>query len=157
MDEFKKHTTRSQFDDLMNRLCKGYLDRELNEKAKTMDEKLTVFDFHFLAMVTGTDFEQSKVASQLSLEERAEEVEIELFSAKLKDEVKVWLDYKRALAAWEASIRRKKKQDSHDQENLIRDKADSWCSIACRVSKVPEDGVIPSSLRAWPHGRKRSP
>ena len=140
--EFKKHTTEAQFDDLMNRLCKGYLDKELHEKAKTMDAKLSVWDFRFLVMVTGK--EAPKVSGPRSLEVQAEEVEVALFKEKLDGEVKLWNEYKRGKAAWEASTRQAKRQDNNAQGIRIIEKANSVCTDYTPVSKLCQDGV-----QAW--------
>jgi hypothetical protein len=76
--EFKKHTTTAQFDDLYQRLVKGYLDKELSEKVKLMDPELRVFDFRFLSNVTG---QQLKVPGQRST--NTEVVELQAEQAEL--------------------------------------------------------------------------
>ena len=53
LPEFKVHTTEKQLVDLRNRMVRGYLDKELNEKTKPMDSKLVAADFRFLSMITG--------------------------------------------------------------------------------------------------------
>ena len=53
MPEFQRHTTAQQMQDLITRLSKGYLDKELNEKARMQDPALTALDFHFLSIIAG--------------------------------------------------------------------------------------------------------
>lgn len=142
MPEFQKHTTESQMVDLISRLSKGYLDRELNEKAKAQDPQLTVHDFRFLSMITG---KQSKVPgpSPATLDEQAGDIELEQFKAKLRIETDKWVEYQRALQVWQAETRKQKRTDNIAQENLIKEKADDFCSLYCPVSKLSEDGVVP--------------
>ena len=150
MPEFKQHTTESQFQDLMTRLSKGYLDRELHEKAKTMDEKLTVWDFRFLTMITGK--EVVKVQGPTSLEHQAQECEIALFVEKLKDEVKLWLEYKRAKQVWDANTRAAKRKEDKIQDIEIKQLADNFCSTWAPIAKKSEEAVTPfvcESIATW--------
>jgi hypothetical protein len=62
---------------MINRLSKGYLDRELHEKANTMGEKPTVRDFRFLSMITGKD--AVKVPGHMPLEQQYQDCESALF------------------------------------------------------------------------------
>ena len=151
MPEFKQHTTAAQMEDLTNRLCKGYLDKELNEKARLQDPKLNVHDFRFLSMITG---KESKVPGQGSstLEERAASIEVEQFKEKLKADTDKWVMYRRALEVWQAETKRQKREDNKTQEELITEFANDFCTISAPVSKLSEDGVIPyicDSVSSW--------
>ena len=151
MPEFQQHTTAVQMEDLTTRLFKGYLDRELNEKAKAQDPKLTVHDFRFLSMITG---KQSKVPGpeSLSLEEQAENIDIEQFQDKLKGETEKWDTYQRALQVWQAETRQQKRDDNRAQEKLITDFSDAFCNNFFPVSRLSEDGVVPyicDCLSTW--------
>jgi len=148
--EFQKHTTARQMDDLMNRLTKGYLDKELNEKAKYQDPKLTVHDFRFLSMITG---QQSKVqGSSVGLEEQAEDIEMEQFKEKLKADTEKWVMYQRNFQVWQAETRKQKREDNQTQEEAIKLFADKFCTNFCPVSRLTEDGVVPyicESVSGW--------
>ena len=56
---------RPSFKTRLTGLAKGYVDREFHEKAKTMDDKLTVWDFRFLSIITGKDV--VNIACRMSL------------------------------------------------------------------------------------------
>ena len=151
MPEFQQHTTQAQMTDLTNRLSKGYLDKELNEKAKLQDPNLTVHDFRFLSMITG---KQSKVQGLGSkdLEEKAGEIELEQFKKKLQGDVEKWVLYKRSLQVWQAETRKQKRENNKAQEDAIQERSDSFCSLFCPVARLSEDGVIPficESINAW--------
>ena len=151
LPEFQQHTTAAQMEDLINRLSKGYLDKELNEKARLQDPKLTVHDFRFLRMITG---KQSKVPGPESatLEERAESIEVEQFKEKLKADTEKWVLYRRALQVWQAETRKQKREDNQSQETLITDFAHKFCTDFAPVSRLPEEGVIPyicECISAW--------
>ena len=142
MPQFQQHTTVQQMADLMSRLSKGYLDKELNEKARMQDPALTVHDFRFLSMVTGKQLKVPGPGS-LSLEERAEDIEVMQFKEKLTSETEKWVMYKRQLDIWQAATRKQKREDNQAQETQITKFADTWCSTYMPVSKLSEDGVIP--------------
>ena len=42
LPDIKPHTTEAEIQDLVNKLNNGYLDKEIHEKAKTMDAQLTI-------------------------------------------------------------------------------------------------------------------
>ena len=142
MPEFKQHTTEAQMEDLITRLCKGYLDKELNEKARLQDPKLTVHDFRFLIMITG---KQSKVQGpgSATLEERAESIEVEQFMQKLKADTEKWVLYQRALQVWQAETKKQKRLDNEAQEALITEFAHKFCTNFAPVARMSEEGVIP--------------
>ena len=94
----KQHTTEAQLQDLVNRRSKGYLDRELHEKANTVDEKLTIRDLRFLSMITRK--EVVKVPGHMRLEQQAQDCAVALFVDKLNVVVALWLDYRRSQQAW---------------------------------------------------------
>ena len=129
MHEFQKHTTAQQMADLITKHSKGYLDKELNEKARVQDSALTVFDFRFLSMITGKQLKVSGPGSA-TLEERAEDIEVQQFREKLKKETELYVMYKRQLQISHAQTRRQKCEDNQTQEKLITDFSDSWCSTA---------------------------
>ena len=142
MPQFKQHTTAQQMADLMTRLSKGYLDKELSEKAKMQDPALTVHDFRFLSMITGKQFKVPGPESA-TLEERAEEIEVQQFKQKLTSEADKFVMYRRQFDIWQAATRKQRTDDNKDQEKLIQKFADTWCSTYFPVSKLSEDGVIP--------------
>ena len=94
-----------------------FLDRELHEKAKTMVEKLIEWDFRCLTMTTATD--GIKVQGPESLEQETQACDMAIFLEKLTAEVMVWLDYRRALKAWEPNTRAAKRLDDKKQEAEI--------------------------------------
>ena len=143
MPEFKQHTTAPQMGDLINRLCKGYLDKELNEKAKMQDPKLTVHDFRFLSMITGTQVKSVQGPGSVTLELRAESIEVEQFKEKLKGDTDKWVMYRRALQVWQAETRKQKREDNETQETRIAEFAHNFCTQFTPVSKLSEEGVIP--------------
>ena len=106
------------------------------------DPALSVFDFLFLSMITGKQLKVSGPGSA-NLEERAEEIEVQQFSEKLKKETELYNMYKRQLQVSQAQTRRQKREDNQTQEKTITDFSDSWCSTYCPVGKLSEDGVIP--------------
>ena len=142
MPEFQQHTTAAQMEDLINRLCRGYLDKELNEKARLQDPKLTVHDFRFLSMITG---KQSKVQGpgSATLEQRAESIEVEQFKDKLKADTDKWILYRRSLQVWQSETRKLKREDNQTQEKKITEFADKFCTDFTPVSRLSEDGVVP--------------
>ena len=135
MPEFQKHTTAEQFEDLMNRLCKGFLDRELHEKAKVMDEHVTVHDFRFLSMLTGQQAKASGAGSA-TLEDRADGVELELFKVKLQEESQRWLAYRRAIQAWEAETRQQKRDDCKRTETMVAEAIETFFDPEIRSPNI---------------------
>ena len=141
LPEIKQHTTEVDFQDLANRLSKSYLDSELHEKAKTMDDKLTVWDFRFVTMIIGK--EVVKVQCLTPLEQQAQECEIAVFFERLTAEVMVWLDYRCALQAWESNGRVAKRREDKTQEADIIEVVEAFCSTWSHIAKESEDAVIP--------------
>ena len=153
MPDFKVHTTEAQWTDLCGRLCKGYLDKELAEKAKAQDPKLTVHDFRCLSMVTGKNLAvQGPRSTELTIDQRAESILVEQFKEKLKDEVELFVKFRRQLQVWQADTRKEKREHNETQEKNIEKTADSFCSLYAPVSKLSEDRVIPyicDSISNW--------
>lgn len=141
--EIKQHTTKDQFNDLYERLIKGYLDKELNEKAKCMDPNLTVLDFRFLSTVTGV---QLKVLGQRStvgeLEEKAELGELNLFQAKLERETNIYVNFRRAQDMYEAQTARDKRQQSKELATQIETSALNFVKEVAPVFKVSDDSAV---------------
>ena len=74
------------------------------------DPALSVFDFLFLSMITGKQLKVSGPGSA-TLDERAEEIEVQQFSEKLKKETELYIMYKRQLQISQAQTRRQKCDD----------------------------------------------
>ena len=74
------------------------------------DPALTVFDFRFLSMITGKQLKVSGPGSA-TLEERAEDIEVQQFKEKLKKETELYIMYKRQLQISQAQTRRQKCDD----------------------------------------------
>jgi hypothetical protein len=53
LPQYKQQPTEAQIQYLVNKLNEGYLDNVLHEKANAIDEKITVWGFRFLNMITG--------------------------------------------------------------------------------------------------------
>ena len=144
--EFKKHTTTAQFDDLYQRLVKGYLDKELSEKVKLMDPELRVFDFRFLSNVAG---QQLKVPGQRStntevVELQAEQAELNLFSAKLGREVTMWTSYRRNEALFEQTAATCRRESQKQLQSEIDSKAESFTASVAPVRRLADSaGVLP--------------
>ena len=106
-----------EVEDLITRLSKGYLDKELNEKA---------LDFRFLSMITGKQLKVSGPGSA-TLEERAEEIEVQQFSGKLKGETELYIMYKRQLQISQAQTRRQKCDNYwSDRDHLLDQTTHQW-------------------------------
>ena len=140
--EFKKHTTEAQFDDLMTRLTKGYFDKELNEKVRIMDEGLTVYDFRFLAMISGK-VQGPKTDQIQNVEVAAETAELNLFKVRLSREAAMWSNYKRDRQLWDMTMKESKRVALKELDTAVRAKAESICHTCAPVRCLSEDGVVP--------------
>ncbi len=104
--DFKRHTTEAQFDDMFLRMTKGCFDKEPNEKARVMDNHLSVLEFRFLSMITGQNMKVSGPTSTVDhLVEKAETSDLDLFEAKLKQESNMWVNCQHALKQHHAESR----------------------------------------------------
>ena len=159
--DFKQHTTQHQFDDLYTRMTKGYLDKELNEKCRLMDEELTVFEFRFLSMVTGQPFRTASLGSQvvLDLEEKAQSSELQLFAAKLHKEEFQWENFQRNLKQHQCLARECTRTAAKDLDVEISKVSCDFVSKIAPTVRCTEDGVIPficDSIARWAASEKMS-
>ena len=160
--DFRQHATQQQFDDMYTRMTKGYLDKELNEKCKVMDEELSVFDFRFLSVVTGQqNFRVAGLGSQvvMDLEEKAQNSELQLFKAKLQKETHLWENYQRNLKQHETLARECRRMAAKELDEEITKVATDFVSIIAPTMRCTEDGVVPlicDSVARWADREKLS-
>ena len=55
----------------------------------------------------------------------------------------LWLDYRRALKAWESSTRAAKRLEAKQQEAETMEVVEAFCSTWSPIAKKTEDAVIP--------------
>ena len=153
LPQFQHHTTGPSFQDLVNRLGnnnKGYLNRELRDKAKTMYEQLTVWDFRFLIMVTGK--EVVKAQCHTPLDQQAQERDIALFLGMLTGDVTLLFACRRLQQDWEPNHRAQKRIDDQTQEADINNVVEELCSTCAPIATKTEGAVIPfvcESITTW--------
>ena len=82
-------------------------------------------------------------SNELTLDQRAEAIEVDLFKAKLEGEATKFVAYRRALQVWQNTTKKERREQNEEQEKNIKKFADSFCSTYAPVSKLSVDGVIP--------------
>ena len=78
LSEIKQHTTGAEFQELMSRFLRGYINKDLNTQAMAMDESLTIEDFNFM-----TGLQKVDEASLAQKEAQSEEKELSLAIAHM--------------------------------------------------------------------------
>ena len=152
LSEFQCHTTPAQYQDLLGRFQRGHLTKELQEKVKLCDPKLTVKDFRFLTILTGCEVNGQRSTGQEEAELAAEEAELNLVEAKLRREREEWEDYQRAVKAFHAKAHEDKVEANRDFQHNLNTKVDKHCNLVCPVRRVGEEGVqtfLSDSIGSW--------
>ena len=78
LSELRQHTTGAEFQELTSRFFRGYINKDLNTQAMTMDESITIEGFNFTTALQKVD-----EASLAQKEVQSEEKELSLAIAHM--------------------------------------------------------------------------
>ena len=147
LSEIKQHTTGAEFQELMSRFLRGYINKDLNTQAMAMDESLTIEDFNFM-----TGLQKVDEASLAQKEAQSEEKELSLAIAHMAEDRKAVKLHWAAVKKHQNKCRGDTYEASHDADTIITKHAKAHTALNMPVNIVRPDALaahISDHVSSW--------
>ena len=147
LSEIKQHTTGAEFQELMSRFSRGYINKDLNTQAMAMDESLMIEDFNFM-----TGLQKVDEASLAQKEAQSEEKELSLAIAHMAQDREAVKLHWAALKKHKNRSRSDTYEASHDADMIITNHAEAHVALHMPVNIVRPDALaahISDHVSTW--------